>query len=69
MRKSIKIEESVYDRLYDVRGKGETFSECIDRLLSIVETVREVARTLGPSHHLMSDRYVSQIVPRDGDGL
>ena len=45
-RKSIKIEESVYRRLDAVRGKGETFSQVIDRLLNIVEAVRAVP--LGP---------------------
>lgn len=41
-RKSIKIEEPVYHRLDAVRGKGETFSQVIERLLSIVEYIRAV---------------------------
>lgn len=41
-RKSIKIEEPVYRRLDAVRGKGETFSQVIERLLKIVEYIRAV---------------------------
>jgi len=45
-RKSIKIEEPVYLRLDTQRGKGETFSQVIERLLFIVEAFR--ALPIGP---------------------
>lgn len=41
-RKSIKIDGAVYERLREVRGKEESFSECISRLISIVETIKDV---------------------------
>lgn len=47
-RKSIKIEEPVYYRLDAVRGKGETFSQVIERLLSIVEAIKAVPLGYGP---------------------
>ena len=47
-RKSIKIEEPVYLRLDTQRGKGETFSQVIERLLSIVEAIRAVPLGYGP---------------------
>lgn len=33
MNKSIKVQEQVYHQLEDLRGKRETFSEVVERLL------------------------------------
>ena len=33
MSKAIKVEDQVYDELDQLRGKGETFSQVIERLL------------------------------------
>ena len=46
MSRTIKLEDEVYDRLEAVRGKRETFSQAVERLLSIVEAIRAVP--LGP---------------------
>lgn len=35
MSKSIKLNEEVYADLDEVRGKGETFSQAVDRLLDL----------------------------------
>lgn len=51
-RKSIKIEQGVYDRLDNIRGKHETFSECIARLVSLIETVKEIGEPIREAHHL-----------------
>lgn len=34
MSKPIKVEEKVYDQLDQLRGKGETFSEVVEGLLT-----------------------------------
>lgn len=53
MDRTIKLREDVYNRLEEVRGKRETFSEAVGRLLFIRDTIAGVADTLGPSHYLM----------------
>ncbi len=35
MSKSIKLAEAVYKDLDEARGKGETFSQAVDRLLDL----------------------------------
>ena len=57
-RKSIKIEEPVYRRLDAVRGKGETFSQVIERLLSIVEAIRSVP--LGPRPESLTHQVLTR---------
>ena len=52
MSKTIKLENSIYHRLEEVRKKRETFSEAVDRLLGVYETLMSVKTTLGPSHYL-----------------
>ena len=54
-RKSIKIERPVYERLDAVRGKGETFSQVIERLLSVVEDLRAIP--LGPRPDSIPQEY------------
>ncbi|MCK4722500.1 MAG: hypothetical protein KAT75_04310 [Dehalococcoidia bacterium] len=57
-RKSIKIEEPVYRRLDAVRGKGETFSQVIDRLLAVVEAIRAVP--LGPRPESLTHKALTR---------
>ncbi len=40
MRKTIKIEDSTYDKLEEFRGKRETFSDAIDRAMGIAADAR-----------------------------
>ena len=42
MSKTIKIEPGTYDKLDQVRRKGETFSQAVDRLLQIAEHVQKM---------------------------
>ena len=37
MSKTIKLDDQVYERLEAIRGKGETFSQALERCLSVVE--------------------------------
>ena len=37
MSKTIKVDLEVYERLDRIRGKGETFSQVVERCLSVVE--------------------------------
>uniref|UniRef100_A0A6H1ZSG1 Putative antitoxin n=1 Tax=viral metagenome TaxID=1070528 RepID=A0A6H1ZSG1_9ZZZZ len=39
MSKTIKVEEKVYNRLDQLRGKRETFSDVVDKLLTTKEGV------------------------------
>ena len=52
MNKTIKVEDQVYDRLEEIREKRETFSECVERLLKVYDTIKTVSDILGPSHYL-----------------
>jgi len=42
MSRVIKVEEHVYDRLDQLRGKGGTFSEVVDDLLGVREEICQV---------------------------
>jgi len=37
LNKTIKVEDQVYDKLEQIRGKRETFSEVVGRLLDIYD--------------------------------
>jgi len=52
MSKTIRVDDSVYGELEEFRGKRETFSQVIERLLAIVRPLREASSILGPSHFL-----------------
>ncbi|MBA7686612.1 hypothetical protein ES703_95062 [subsurface metagenome] len=54
MSKTIKLEDQVYNRLEELRGKRETFSQCVARLLEIS---RKVA-SLMPLTHLENKEEV-----------
>jgi len=54
MSHSIKVTDGVYIALEEVREKRETFSECVERLLRVYDTIKGVSDTLGPSHYLRS---------------
>ena len=49
---SIKISDDVYRRLQRLQGPRETYSEVVERCLSIVEGVKGFTDMLGPSHYL-----------------
>ena len=55
MSKTIKLEDSVYLELEELRGKRETFSEAVARILNVAKTIRDVSEILGPGHYLKSD--------------
>lgn len=46
MRKTIKIDEQVYNKLDDFRDRHETFSEAVERLLAAQDMVRQLASIL-----------------------
>lgn len=43
MSKTIKVDESVYYDLEKLRGKRETFSSVVARLLRVIERVQDMA--------------------------
>jgi len=51
MSKSIKVTDEVYLALEAIREKRETFSEAIERLLRVYDTIKGVSE---PSHYLKS---------------
>ena len=71
MSKAIKLDDQVYERLDRLRGKRETFSEVVARLLEIVEVVHKSAEILGPSHWVnerpATDATAKEMVDRRGD--
>lgn len=46
MPKNIQLRDEVYTRLESFRGKRETFSEAVDRLLTLLEKVGELRDVL-----------------------
>ena len=48
MLKSIKVQHDVYDALDGVRGKNETFGECIDKLIKAYRKLLEIQYSSGP---------------------
>ena len=46
MSKSIKISEEVYNKLLQFQDKRETFSQAIERLLSLMEKMGELRNIL-----------------------
>lgn len=46
--KTIKIERQLYNELDRYRGKSETFSDAVRKLLNLAELVRAGASLLGP---------------------
>lgn len=52
MSKTIRVEKEVYDRLNKIRDWKETFSEVIERLLKVYETIHGMSEILGPAHYL-----------------
>jgi len=52
MGKSIKVSNEMYVALIEMQRPRETFSEEIERLLRVYQTLFGVKETLGPSHFL-----------------
>lgn len=52
MSKAIKVRDDIYEKLDDIRGKGETFSDVIAVLLKVYVTIKTTSDILGPSHFL-----------------
>ena len=50
--RSIKVSKDVYERIQRLQGPRETYSEVVDRCLSIVETVKGISDQFVPSHYL-----------------
>lgn len=46
MNKTIKVEERVHQELDDFRAKRETFSQVIDRLLTIAKALLSIQTTV-----------------------
>lgn len=53
MSHSIKVSDDVYTRLRALMGAQETYNHVIERLLAIVDPIKEISDVLGPSHFLM----------------
>jgi len=47
MSKTIKLDNEVYRRLEEIRGKRETFSGAVERLLSVLEGFRMIGNVIG----------------------
>lgn len=52
MSHSIKVSDGVYITLEAIRGKRETFSQVVERLIRVYASLKDVSETLGPSHYL-----------------
>ena len=52
MPKTIKLNETTYLALDELREKRETFDEAVQRLLSVFQQIQAVSDTLGPGHYL-----------------
>jgi len=50
LSKAIKVDEKVYERLEELRDWKETFSEVIERLLKVYDTIYTGRDSLGPAH-------------------
>jgi len=50
MSKTIKIEDKVYQKLDEIRGKRETFSQVVERLLTIREGLAGIGTLLNLGH-------------------
>lgn len=60
MAKTIKVEEQEYQKLDEIKEKGETFAQVIQRLLDIYAMVFDLSKRLGPSHYLQNvERYLA----------
>lgn len=46
MSKQVRLEDNVYQRLDALRGKRESFSQCVERLISIIEPIRQASEML-----------------------
>lgn len=57
MSKTIKLGEQVYHRLDELRGKRDTFSDVVDKLLTTKEGVDTL---LGIWHNQYGEREVKQ---------
>lgn len=49
MSRTIKLDDQVYNRLEQVRSKRETFSQVVERLLSILEAVKGISPKIDPA--------------------
>lgn len=56
MSKIVKLQENVYDQVTELMRPKETYSEVIERLLEVYETIYNVSQILGPGHYLKGDR-------------
>uniref|UniRef100_A0A6M3Y427 Putative antitoxin n=1 Tax=viral metagenome TaxID=1070528 RepID=A0A6M3Y427_9ZZZZ len=52
MSKTIWLKEETKERLDNIRAKGETFDQVVERLIRVYTTLFSVSETLGPSHYL-----------------
>lgn len=44
--KTVRLKIGVYTRLVEFQGKGETLSEAVERLLSIIAPIREASEMI-----------------------
>lgn len=68
MSKTIKLEDSVYYRLEGFRGKRETFSQAVDRLLEMLSKVGELRDVLEGAVAFEKGRQarLEKLVPKEG---
>jgi len=60
MSKTIKVEDEVYQDLDQFRGKGETFSDALRKVLKCAKAILGVTQILGPHHYLMGETPPSE---------
>jgi len=56
MSKVIKVSDEVYNQLDGLKSRRETFSEVVERLLKVYDTIWDVSEALGPGHYLKERR-------------
>jgi len=52
VRKTVKLEEDIYNDLDRVRGKRETFSQAVARILNVYKTVQGIRDTIEPARQI-----------------
>ena len=65
MGKTIRLTDGAYIALDAIRGKRETFSEAVERIIKVYVTIKGVSDTLGPRHYLKSDLTPGELMAEE----
>ena len=70
MSQTVRLEAEVYDRLEQFRGKKETFSQAVNRLLDIRDGVATLTNTIEGMHNYAEFRAkkLREITPENAPG-